>query len=329
MLMEQQQVDRVNTDHIIDIRHGGDASMSSSFETHPSNGLDSSDHDHGHTTAQVDVAQSSTSSSNRSNVDSFSFYMILISVKLAYTMILIISSAIVLVASGHEKPQNPLFVWIVGYTAGCAANLPLIFRHYFLPYPRLCRLVDRFKWILGFFFAFWFIVGNFWVFEEKSSSKSYNLYRFCVVLLVIDYIRYTGPLILHAIVICCCWRRLKKIGGAPLESIDALPTYRFNLQRTRSDCSGATDGNSNEFGFVAVGTDKERALFKDDAICCICLANYDDNDELKELPCSHFFHANCVDTWLKIKAFCPLCKCSVGRHIANLPLETNSGQQLS
>lgn len=46
--------------------------------------------------------------------------------------------------------------------------------------------------------------------------------------------------------------------------------------------------------------------------CCICLINYEDEDELRELTCSHLFHKDCVDKWLKINATCPLCKCEVG-----------------
>ncbi|RWW43243.1 hypothetical protein BHE74_00051118 [Ensete ventricosum] len=47
-------------------------------------------------------------------------------------------------------------------------------------------------------------------------------------------------------------------------------------------------------------------------VCCICLAKYVDNEELRELPCTHFFHKECVDKWLKINALCPLCKTEVG-----------------
>ena len=47
-------------------------------------------------------------------------------------------------------------------------------------------------------------------------------------------------------------------------------------------------------------------------VCCICLTKYEDDDELRELPCSHFFHTECVDKWLKINASCPLCKFEIG-----------------
>lgn len=46
--------------------------------------------------------------------------------------------------------------------------------------------------------------------------------------------------------------------------------------------------------------------------CCICLTNYENDDELRELTCSHLFHKGCVDKWLKINAMCPLCKGEVG-----------------
>jgi hypothetical protein len=36
-----------------------------------------------------------------------------------------------------------------------------------------------------------------------------------------------------------------------------------------------------------------------------------DNDDLRMLPCGHFFHKGCVDKWLKINALCPLCKAEI------------------
>lgn len=46
---------------------------------------------------------------------------------------------------------------------------------------------------------------------------------------------------------------------------------------------------------------------KDDTKCSICLSWYENNDDLRILPCSHHFHLQCADEWFKITATCPLC----------------------
>ena len=46
---------------------------------------------------------------------------------------------------------------------------------------------------------------------------------------------------------------------------------------------------------------------KEDTKCSICLGWYENQDELRILPCSHHFHLGCADEWFKITATCPLC----------------------
>ncbi|KAF8948238.1 E3 ubiquitin-protein ligase rnf13 [Haplosporangium gracile] len=44
-------------------------------------------------------------------------------------------------------------------------------------------------------------------------------------------------------------------------------------------------------------------------LCSICLDEYIPDDRLRVLPCSHEYHAECIDVWLTLKAtHCPLCK---------------------
>ncbi|WCJ29779.1 RING/U-box superfamily protein [Euphorbia peplus] len=201
---------------------------------------------------------------------------------------------------------------------------------------RLKTMVEYFKMALDCFFAVWFVVGNVWIFGGHSSAvDAPNMYRLCIVFLTFSCIGYAMPFILCATICCCLPCIISLLGfredlgqtrGATSESIDALPTYKFKLNKKRN----GDDHNSvaGDGGTVAAGTEQERSISGEDAVCCICLAKYANNDELRELPCSHFFHKECVDKWLKINASCPLCKNEVGESIlGSLSSGSNSGQR--
>lgn len=52
--------------------------------------------------------------------------------------------------------------------------------------------------------------------------------------------------------------------------------------------------------------------------CAICLEDFNDEDELRIMPCKHEFHVTCIDSWLTTrKKFCPICK----RDIVSSPTE--------
>ncbi|KAL8128577.1 hypothetical protein V2J09_017732 [Rumex salicifolius] len=194
------------------------------------------------------------------------------------------------------------------------------------PNPRLSLLVDHLKMVLDCFFAVWFVLGNVWIFGGRSSATDApNMYRLCVVYLTLSCIGYAIPFILCAMICCCLPCIISMLGmreehaqihGASEDRINALPAHKFNLKRdqTTSDVEESQEG-----GVIAAGTDKERGICGEDAVCCICLSRFVDGDALRELPCSHFFHSECVDRWLRINATCPLCKFDIGERNANPP----------
>ncbi|XP_002967123.2 RING-H2 finger protein ATL5 [Selaginella moellendorffii] len=48
--------------------------------------------------------------------------------------------------------------------------------------------------------------------------------------------------------------------------------------------------------------------------CPICLGAFGDGQEVTVLPkCKHFYHRDCLSSWLFRQPTCPLCRCSV-RH---------------
>ncbi|CAF1696974.1 unnamed protein product [Brassica napus] len=53
------------------------------------------------------------------------------------------------------------------------------------------------------------------------------------------------------------------------------------------------------------------SLNKDDDIkCSICQEEYVDGDEVGTMACEHMYHVSCVQQWLRMKNWCPICKTS-------------------
>ncbi|KAK6264023.1 zinc finger protein [Theobroma cacao] len=397
LLMERVE-SHSDQEHIIDITRHDDASSSSSHDEQPPGLNLAQSEDRPSSSTQAPTNQ--TSSSNRLNSRNSSFMRrsdgygrrrrsplnsgLWISVELVVTVSQIIASIVVLSLSRNEKPQAPLFAWIVGYASGCIATLPILYWRFrsrnqgieqdlshssqgsshgnpseSTSYTaisvtqasdeennritesatrnsqiagtlstRLNGLVDHFKMALDCFFAVWFVVGNVWIFGGHSSpSDAPKLYRLCIVFLTFSCIGYAMPFILCATICCCLPCIISVLGfredfsqtrGATVESINALPIYKFKSRKSGN--VNNQDNSAGDGGILAAGTAKERAISGEDAVCCICLAKYADNDELRELPCIHVFHVECVDKWLKINASCPLCKSEVGESSSGLPL---------
>ena len=45
--------------------------------------------------------------------------------------------------------------------------------------------------------------------------------------------------------------------------------------------------------------------------CAVCLQESEEDVTVKQLPCGHCFHVECVDEWLKRRCTCPTCRAKV------------------
>ncbi|RKP38699.1 hypothetical protein BJ085DRAFT_5272, partial [Dimargaris cristalligena] len=55
--------------------------------------------------------------------------------------------------------------------------------------------------------------------------------------------------------------------------------------------------------------DSEETSMPTDETCPICIDGMKIQKDLRQLPCLHIFHTECIDEWLLQKsATCPMCK---------------------
>ena len=58
--------------------------------------------------------------------------------------------------------------------------------------------------------------------------------------------------------------------------------------------------------------------------CVICFENFKRVDIIKELPCKHIYHKDCILKWLNDSNLCPLCKYDLTKDIIDYEYEQES-----
>lgn len=104
---------------------------------------------------------------------------------------------------------------------------------------------------------------------------------------------------------------IERMGGnvnrsATDSEIENLPTRKINKQmlEKRKSARESRAGPSSASGNSSTDTAENDK-------CAVCLGEYEDGEEVKHLPCTHMFHAECIDRWLKVNRICPVCKQSI------------------
>ncbi|KAA8540025.1 hypothetical protein F0562_026717 [Nyssa sinensis] len=84
------------------------------------------------------------------------------------------------------------------------------------------------------------------------------------------------------------------------------PIVEFTRQPTTK---AGLDGLTIESYPKTVLGESRRLPNPNDNTCPICLSEYRPKETLRSLPeCQHFFHADCIDEWLRLNATCPVCR---------------------
>jgi len=82
--------------------------------------------------------------------------------------------------------------------------------------------------------------------------------------------------------------------GLREEVIQSIVKYKLNRQEELNMIVTWSDSDGSE----ASGT-----------VCAVCIEIIKINDWYKQLPsCEHYFHADCIDKWLRMRNSCPVCR---------------------
>ncbi|KAJ3221240.1 hypothetical protein HK099_003671 [Clydaea vesicula] len=82
----------------------------------------------------------------------------------------------------------------------------------------------------------------------------------------------------------------------PEDVLTLLPTFKFEQFKIKK----------NSY---------KKKIDEADLKCSICLMDYNKGEELRKLPCFHFFHRECIDDWFKSAVACPICRIDVLEHL--------------
>ena len=56
--------------------------------------------------------------------------------------------------------------------------------------------------------------------------------------------------------------------------------------------------------------------------CMICIMDYEQEENVRTMPCLHFFHTECIDKWLLTRSTsCPICKFDIRKNYSSLMMD--------
>ncbi|XP_051151222.1 putative RING-H2 finger protein ATL21B [Andrographis paniculata] len=87
-----------------------------------------------------------------------------------------------------------------------------------------------------------------------------------------------------------------------------LPVTIFSDRPTIRATNGLDRPTIESYPTTVLG-ESRRFPKPSDGTCPICLSDYEPKETLRSIPeCNHYFHADCIDEWLKLNGSCPVCR---------------------
>lgn len=115
----------------------------------------------------------------------------------------------------------------------------------------------------------------------KVIVAYYVVLAFVLVIAPAFYLRVMLFLVRRGMV-----RLPRRPGAAPEDLIDSLPTVAYDPAR-----------------FTDAGTPSSLP-----SACPVCLEAFEPGRSIKQTPCGHVFHTDCLGGWLQVARTCPLCR---------------------
>jgi hypothetical protein len=198
-----------------------------------------------------------------------------------------IPMVVILILYWDVPCNTPLQIWLL---------VLLIVRFFVLSFQFMeeeNKLKACLKPLLETFSFVWIIIGNVWVFTANDECKAgaVHVYKLALAYVIYVYIKYGIGCCFACCLYCCLPQIIASLPGeteaANVDEIAKIPVTEYHY-----------GGNISE----------------EDAVCAICLNNYQDNEKLSTLPCQHHFHQECVGTYLKgFNRLCPICRQDIAK----------------
>ncbi|XP_021905977.1 putative RING-H2 finger protein ATL21A [Carica papaya] len=118
------------------------------------------------------------------------------------------------------------------------------------------------------------------------------------------------PVFILLAIIVRIWQKLggnKDEGEAP-QTVTEPPLPPVSHQEPVVLPRGLDEGRIAAYPKMVIG-ESGKVAENFESNCPICLCDYKPKETLKIIPdCTHYFHVDCIDAWLRVNASCPVCR---------------------